>query len=201
MSHKCIFVVCFIEFKPSIYLFQLLFRQTIQRLRKTLHARSIIPSSTTRTKTSRRILPHPLVIFLPLPIKPLSRRHIVHPPPNRQIQRRAIEPVHLFQLLARDGHAILGIEIILDFDRFFDPQHHGDDGVFVVVETGAGLGAGEISKEFHEEHVVVDAGEEDAGDADGGGDPYWDCHVFFIDRMYVVEAPVDCAPQWQWEMW
>lgn len=46
------------------------------------------------------------------------------------------------------------------------------------METSAGLGAGEISEEFHEEEVVVDAGEEGAGYADGGGKPKWDSHIF-----------------------
>ncbi|MCP4748310.1 MAG: hypothetical protein GY874_19560, partial [Desulfobacteraceae bacterium] len=62
-------------------------------------------------------------------------------------------------------HSILGIDIILDFYRLFDPKHDWYHCVFVVIKTCAGLGAGEISKEFHEKDVVVYFGEEDAGGA------------------------------------
>ena len=66
-------------------------------------------------------------------------------------------------------HSILGINIILDLYRFFNPEHYWDHGIFVVVETCACLGPGEVTEEFHKKDVVVDSRKENTGNADGGG--------------------------------
>mmetsp|Transcript_10471 Transcript_10471/g.16872 ORF Transcript_10471/g.16872 Transcript_10471/m.16872 type:complete len:206 (+) Transcript_10471:635-1252(+) len=166
-----------------------LFSQTIQTLRQTIHTSPIRPTPTPRPKTPTSIRPHPIMILLPLPIKLFTRTNIIHPSPNTQIQRSTIKSIHLFQFLSRYRQCIFGIDVVLDFDRVFYAEHDGNYGVFVVVETGAGLGTGEVAEEFHEDHVVVYTCEEDSGYAYGRGEPYWDWHGVFIlfCYLFVVE--------------
>lgn len=95
--------------------------QPLQRFRQAIHTRPVDPAPAARPEATRRVLAYPIGIIPPLAVEFISRRNVVHPTPDTQVQRSAVESVHLLELFPRYRHRVLGVDIVLDLDGLLDP--------------------------------------------------------------------------------
>jgi hypothetical protein len=111
-------------------------RQPLQGFRQAIHARPIDSATTAPEATGGLVPAYPIGVLFPvLAVEFRSRRKIVYPPPDRQVQQRIVVTVHLLELVPCYHHHILCIDVFLDFHRFLHTEQHGYHRQLVTMQS------------------------------------------------------------------